>query len=245
MSVPLWSPFSWRRAEKHAFGWQLLTAIFTDVSWPSAYVSCAPRATQTVFRAQQGFQSWAILIWCDSLPGTCLGTPPPVLLQTFARQCCRWRLFPPQTPSFPFSFLRNQTYTAVSSTSSCFLSHVSFLGLSPNESLECWNLILAPASQRSCTETNINSCIYTYHNYVYAWWACFKLYPTTILQVVHLHMWLTNLKSHVSSSLWNLNAYPTAVLTSLLDTWKLNISRFNFYFPCLPCCSFIKLQNYF
>ena len=80
------------------------------------YVSCAPRATQTVFRAQQEFQSWAILIWCDSLPmeGTCLGTPTTSLAKTFAEQCCRWRLFPPQTPSFPFSFLRNQTDTAVS-----------------------------------------------------------------------------------------------------------------------------------
>ena len=136
-------------------------------------VSCAPRATQTVFRAQQGFQSWAILIWCDSLPmeGTCLGTLT-TLAKTFAEWCCRWRLFPPQTPFFSFSFLSNRTYTAELHCSfpppppASFLMYLSFLGLSPNESLVCWNLILAPASQRTCTETNPDSSIYTYHHYV-------------------------------------------------------------------------------
>ena len=98
-----------------AVGWQLLTAILTDVSWRSCMCPVLPEPRRQCLGHSRGSRAGPFLTWCDSLPmeGPRLQTPTS-LAKTLAEQCCRWRLFPPQTPSFPFSFLRNQTYTTVS-----------------------------------------------------------------------------------------------------------------------------------
>ena len=47
-------PFSWRRAEKHAVSWQLLTAIFTDVSWPSCLCPVLPEPLRQCLEHSRG-----------------------------------------------------------------------------------------------------------------------------------------------------------------------------------------------